>query len=747
MNHDFFGGSDLSIRYPPFVQAINAWIIDLFDSSALRIFPIYFVILASLSIYLITRNLNRDNFHSMTAVCITLMTPALLVISSRFSLQQDLPFIAFVSASVYMFLRVVRSNEIGKIDFTFFVISLSILPLVREIGLILSWFLFFYFLTLRYSKDHVSLRICFSILSLLPLYALTLNDIRNVGLTPILFIRIVTLIIGNVIVYLLKLKSIQSKKISLFSNYLPLLVLFAVPASFIISNVILMKGPYPTLMFSPEFNIALNDYRYIFEIENKLYQSVYDSLLQIPRIDLLFFSIALGSIFFLFKFKGILNLIKDIRIGKDFPNILFAYLVITSVIWSYLLSSGFTEASIRHIAYFVPLFSIIITLALNGKSVSHRVYIFAMIIFSLYYYLHHDVAITNQNGHFYAIWIDPKISPYISYFGLIFGIILFCGYLSIDFVRSRISKYNLSSNFKYVTFLFPFLLTLGCYFLISANIQISTPLTDYMSLDKSWENDVFEVTNYLNYADEGNVLSVRTPAISYFTNRTNYDVFNPHIFGRVILPIINSSDVITLEKKLIDLGIEYIIIPNSKNPSHTIVENIEDRYRFQEKLQSSENFESIHLDHHVIYKLVDPSSTKYDLLDSNYRWKEYGANLLDSNSGLLILSEANSNQIQYNRIYLDTAIPLSTKPLLMTLNYSSGIEIGNALFVFEIRDSSTGEVLYSRYLENTQQADQLQYLLLHPKTTGKEIQMRFYIISNEPGKSYLELKVAKISNL
>ena len=29
LNVDFFGGSDLSIRYPPFVQSIDAWIMDL----------------------------------------------------------------------------------------------------------------------------------------------------------------------------------------------------------------------------------------------------------------------------------------------------------------------------------------------------------------------------------------------------------------------------------------------------------------------------------------------------------------------------------------------------------------------------------------------------------------------------------------------------------------------------------------------------------------------------------------------
>lgn len=747
LNHDFYGGSDISIRYPPFVQVLNAWIIDLFDDSTLRIFPIYFVILISLTIFMIIRNLGRDNFLSMIGVCITLATPALLVISSRFSLQQDLSFIAFATFSMYGFLKIIKSNNISRFDFAIFIVSLSFLPLVREIGLILSWFLFFFFLTLKFSKNRMSIRICFTILSLLPLYALTLNDMRSVGLTPILLIRLSTLIIGNIIIYFLRLRSIESIKISSILKYLPIFALFAIPASFIISNFFVMNGPYPTLSFSTEFSNSLNEYRYIFDIENKLYQNPLDSLQQIPRIDLLFFSIALGSVFFLFKFKGIIDLIRNIRLHKDFPNVLIAYLVIISIIWSYLLSSGFTEAGIRHIAYFIPIFSIIITLAFSRNSVWHRIYIFSMIVFSLYYYLQYDLAITNQNGHFYAMWIDPKISPYIGYMGLITGGALFIGFLLIDFVQSRRKQNLVNSKVKYITLVFPIIFAFGCYFLLSANLQLSSESIDIFSLNRPWENDVFEVIYFLKYADEGSVLSVRAPAISYFSNRTNFDVYNPHIFSRVVLPILNSSDGISLEKKLLDLNIKYIILPNGDNPSYTIVNNIEDRYKFQQKLQSSHNFSTIPLKHYTVYKLNGPKSPVDDLLGSQYQWQEHGLKLLNNDSSFLLLSETMSNQTQFNRMYLNMDIPSSDKPLMMVINYSSGIVNGNASFIFEIRESSSEKVLYSYSLKDTHQKGQIQYLLLPAKVTGKDIELRFYIITNEPGKSYLKLTEAKISTL
>ena len=80
-NVDFFGGYDLSIRYPPFVQSIDAWIMDLFDYSALRIFNIFYLFLTSLFIYYI-RKLIMINSVFLISISISLVIPALLVISS-----------------------------------------------------------------------------------------------------------------------------------------------------------------------------------------------------------------------------------------------------------------------------------------------------------------------------------------------------------------------------------------------------------------------------------------------------------------------------------------------------------------------------------------------------------------------------------------------------------------------------------------------------------------------------------------
>src|SRR5206468_11357472 len=96
LNHDFYLGSEINMRYPPFTQAINAWLIHSFEYSSLRMFPFYYIVLATVLLYSLARNIltrtsEKKNalFFALIASTALLITPALLVTSSRFSLQQD----------------------------------------------------------------------------------------------------------------------------------------------------------------------------------------------------------------------------------------------------------------------------------------------------------------------------------------------------------------------------------------------------------------------------------------------------------------------------------------------------------------------------------------------------------------------------------------------------------------------------------------------------------------------------------
>ena len=46
LNHDFYLGSDVNMRHPPFTQAIDAWLTHSFGPSSIRMFPFYYVLFA-----------------------------------------------------------------------------------------------------------------------------------------------------------------------------------------------------------------------------------------------------------------------------------------------------------------------------------------------------------------------------------------------------------------------------------------------------------------------------------------------------------------------------------------------------------------------------------------------------------------------------------------------------------------------------------------------------------------------------
>lgn len=112
LNHDFYIGSDIALRLPPLSQAFNAWLIHSFGYSAMRLFPIYFIFLGSLFVYRFARNVTKDSFLGIIASCAFLITPALLIISSHFSLQQDIAFIFLLSTTFILFQKLfVMKNQ------------------------------------------------------------------------------------------------------------------------------------------------------------------------------------------------------------------------------------------------------------------------------------------------------------------------------------------------------------------------------------------------------------------------------------------------------------------------------------------------------------------------------------------------------------------------------------------------------------------------------------------------------------
>ncbi len=152
LNHDFYRGSDVAIRTPPISNAFNAWLIDSFGYAALRIFPVYFVIITSLIVFHFARNITKDSFMGIIASTAFLITPSILVMSSRFSLYNDLIFALFLSSTFFFLFEIVSQPKITKIHLFMLIVSLSLATLSKELGLVIAGMILLLLPAMKFSQ-------------------------------------------------------------------------------------------------------------------------------------------------------------------------------------------------------------------------------------------------------------------------------------------------------------------------------------------------------------------------------------------------------------------------------------------------------------------------------------------------------------------------------------------------------------------------------------------------------------------
>jgi hypothetical protein len=159
-----------------------------------------------------------------------------------------------------------------------------------------------------------------------------------------------------------------------------------------------------------------------------------------------------------------------------------------------------------------------------------------------------------------------------------------------------------------------------------------------------WESDVFEVIDYLRSAESGNVLSLRVPAIPFFTNRTSFDMYSPHVVAS-IFPLLLIENATQFKQKISDMGIRYIVIPNEKSSEYNLVQNFMKISKIIEIIKNDPNFERVNLQHFDVYK-YNPISYGINLIDQSRIWKPFNfANVSNNNNGTLNNIAVNTSNI------------------------------------------------------------------------------------------------------
>lgn len=138
-----------------------------------------------------------------------------------------------------------------------------------------------------------------------------------------------------------------------------------------------------------------------------------------------------------------------------------------------------------------------------------------------------------------------------------------------------------------------------------------------------------------------------------------------------------------------------------------------------------------------------------NLLDANnFFWKSgLGAKILQTNDELSMIIDTDSDEKLYNRAYLDTQLNSTTAspPLELSLLYSfKSIDGNNATLAIEIRDKDNDSILSSNSFDKNQTSARFA---LTESILDRPIEIRIYVITQEPGSYVLVVKEASIHSM
>jgi hypothetical protein len=166
------------------------------------------------------------------------------------------------------------------------------------------------------------------------------------------------------------------------------------------------------------------------------------------------------------------------------------------------------------------------------------------------------------------------------------------------------SKYHL---YRYSVPVLTALIIIQVYNLSTSGILLASPQMFDKKPPSDWETNVIEVVNYLNNnSEQGNVLSVRAPAIPFFTNRTSFDIFSPQTFAYTLSPLFSTGNSSDFKEKIEDLGIRYIVVPKKVNPFYYSVINSNLESTLLPIINDNDEFDKIVFKDFNVYKYNPP---------------------------------------------------------------------------------------------------------------------------------------------
>jgi hypothetical protein len=203
--------------------------------------------------------------------------------------------------------------------------------------------------------------------------------------------------------------------------------------------------------------------------------------------------------------------------------------------------------------------------------------------------------------------VEPNKGSLITSVDVIMGAAIMGGLILLEFGGQKISSFTRSYNLRrYTIYAFVVILCIQVAVLFNSAIMLASPQKMDQLPPSKWETNVIEVIDYLNSAENGNVLSLRAPAIPFFTNRTSLDLFNPQTLAYNISSLLSIENSSTFKEKIADMGIRYIVLPNLQNVLYYSVQNLMAGSKLVNFINTDSDFEKIRLENFTIYKYNPP---------------------------------------------------------------------------------------------------------------------------------------------
>src|SRR4026208_2462732 len=135
-----------------------------------------------------------------------------------------------------------------------------------------------------------------------------------------------------------------------------------------------------------------------------------------------------------------------------------------------------------------------------------------------------------------------------------------------------------------------------------------------------------------------------------------------------------------------------------------------------------------------------------NLIDEGRMWLPFSAaNVYQNSTDLSIIVSTEYDRPLFNRAFLPIQInSTSNNTLFFNLDYGAITYAGNQVFFVEIRDNNTYGVLWSSILNDTNGQFANETFNLPTIILNKPLEFRFYIWTNGPGESALDVKKAVI---